>query len=290
MKYLKLIRIKHWLKNALIFFPLFFNRSIFESNKLLICLMGFFVFSLISSTVYVINDIMDIENDRKHAIKKNRPLAAGIISINEAKGVIAILFILSLIIMTFSYFNIIQSILIYIIPIFYLILNIFYSTILKHYPIIDVVVLSVGFLLRIIYGGVITDIEVSKWLYLMVIFGSLFMGFGKRRNEIIKNDKESRKVLQFYTKEFLDKNMYVCLTLAIVSYTLWCVDDVTITRINNDLLYWTVPVLMVILQLYSLNIEKDSHGDPVEVILSDRKLISLIIIFIVLITFIVYGL
>ena len=290
MKYLKLIRIKHWLKNALIFFPLFFNRSIFESNKLLICLMGFFVFSLISSTVYVINDIMDIENDRKHAIKKNRPLAAGIISINEAKGVIAILFILSLIIMTFSYFNIIQSILIYIIPIFYLILNIFYSTILKHYPIIDVVVLSVGFLLRIIYGGIITDIEVSKWLYLMVIFGSLFMGFGKRRNEIIKNDKESRKVLQFYTKEFLDKNMYVCLTLAIVSYTLWCVDDVTITRINNDLLYWTVPVLMVILQLYSLNIEKDSHGDPVEVILSDRKLISLIIIFIVLITFIVYGL
>ncbi len=290
MKYLKLIRIKHWLKNALIFFPLFFNRSIFESNKLLICLMGFFVFSLISSTVYVINDIMDIENDRKHAIKKNRPLAAGIISINEAKGVIAILFILSLIIMTFSYFNIIQSILIYIIPIFYLILNIFYSTILKHYPIIDVVVLSVGFLLRIIYGGVITDIEVSKWLYLMVIFGSLFMGFGKRRNEIIKNGKESRKVLQFYTKEFLDKNMYVCLTLAIVSYTLWCVDDVTITRINNDLLYWTVPVLMVILQLYSLNIEKDSHGDPVEVILSDRKLISLIIIFIVLITFIVYGL
>lgn len=289
MKYLKLIRIKHWLKNLLIFFPLFFNKNIFELDKLIICLIGFIIFSLISSTIYVVNDISDVDSDRLHEIKRKRPLAAGIISVKKAKLIAISIFILSLIIMI--YFSLINNnILLLIIPLFYLIINVFYSTTLKHIPILDVIIIAMGFLLRIMYGGIISSVTVSKWLYLMIIFGSFYMGFGKRRNEIIKNGKNSRKVLQFYTKEFLDKNMYVCLTLAIVSYTLWCVDRNTVLRVNNDLLYWTVPVLMIILQLYSLNIEKDTHGDPVEVIFSDRKLIILICLFILLITFIIYGL
>ena len=138
------------------------------------------------------------------------------------------------------------------------------------------------------YGGVSIDVEVSKYLYLMIIFGSFYLGFGKRRNEIIKNGNKSRKVLQLYNQDFLDKNMYVALALAIVSYTLWCVDPTTVQRIGNDYLFWTIPLLMVILQLYSLNIEGNSHGDPIEVILSDKKLLITIVIYIVVIGGVLY--
>ena len=133
------------------------------------------------------------------------------------------------------------------------------------------------------YGGVVTNIEVSKYLYLMIIFGAFFLGFGKRRNEIIKNGTQSRKSLDFYNKSFLDKNMYVMLGIAVVSYTMWCVDKDTINRIGNDYLFWTIPIVIIILQLYSLNIEGNSHGDPIEVILSDKKLIIVSLIYIIII-------
>ena len=181
-----------------------------------------------------------------------------------------------------------KYILVFLIPISYLILNILYSILLKHKPIVDVVVIVIGFLLRIMYGGIIINVAVSKWLYLMIIFGSFYLGFGKRRNEIIKNGKDSRKVLQYYTKDFLDKNMYVCLTLAIVSYTLWCVDSDTILRVGNDFIYWTIPLLMVIFQLYSLNIEGNSHGDPIDVLFNDKYLIILIISFVTILTLLMY--
>ena len=130
------------------------------------------------------------------------------------------------------------------------------------------------------YGGISINVEVSKYLYLMIIFGSFFLGFGKRRNEIIKNGDKSRKVLSMYNKEFLDKNMYVALALAVVSYTLWCVDPTTIERIGNDYIFWTIPLVMIILLLYSLDIEGNSHGDPIDVVLSDKKLIIAAIIYI----------
>lgn len=286
-KYIKLIRVKHWLKNGLIFLPLFFSKNLFDKEKFIYCIIGFLIFSFISSIVYILNDINDIESDRKHEIKKNRPLASGAVSIKRAITISIGLLILSQLGMLYFY-SINNNYLIFIIPVLYLIINILYSKSLKHKPILDVVVIVVGFLLRTIYGGVIIDIAVSKWLYLMIIFGSFYLGFGKRRNEIIKSGQKSRKVLQFYNKEFLDKNMYVCLTLAMVSYILWCVDRDTILRIGHDLMYWTVPILMIIFQLYSLNIEGNSHGDPIEVILNDKYLIFIITIYILLIMTLIY--
>lgn len=285
--YIKLIRVKHWLKNGLIFVPLFFSKNLLNYEKIILCIIGFFVFSFISSVVYIINDINDVENDKKHEIKKKRPIASGLISIKNA---IFTIFILSMSIIIFMIFLYIKTkyILVFLIPISYLILNILYSILLKHKPIVDVVVIVIGFLLRIMYGGIIINVAVSKWLYLMIIFGSFYLGFGKRRNEIIKNGKDSRKVLQYYTKDFLDKNMYVCLTLAIVSYTLWCVDSDTILRVGNDFIYWTIPLLMVIFQLYSLNIEGNSHGDPIDVLFNDKYLIILIISFVTILTLLMY--
>lgn len=286
-KYLKLIRVKHWLKNILIFLPIFFSINILNLNYLKISSLAFIIFCLSSSIVYIINDIKDIEKDKNHPIKKYRPLASGKVTKNKAFILLVFLVIIDLLLMTYLYINI-NSVLVYLIPIIYIVINILYSFILKDIPIIDVGVIVLGFVLRVMYGGITTNIEVSKYLYLMIIFGAFFLAFGKRRNEILKNGSKSRKSLNIYNKEFLDKNMYVMLGLAIVSYTLWCVDKDTITRVGNDYLFWTIPLVMIILQLYSLNIEGNSHGDPIEVFLSDKKLIVMSIIYTIVMTILIY--
>ena len=286
-EYIKLIRVKHWLKNGLVFLPLFFSINLFNTSYYLGTILAFIVFSFTASIVYIINDMGDIEKDRLHPVKKKRPLAAGTISVKNAKIVICVLAVLAAIMIGYLFKNT-NNILVIIVPVLYLVLNILYSKWLKHIPIIDVVILVSGFVLRVMYGGVSIDVEVSKYLYLMIIFGSFYLGFGKRRNEIIKNGNKSRKVLQLYNQDFLDKNMYVALALAIVSYTLWCVDPTTVQRIGNDYLFWTIPLLMVILQLYSLNIEGNSHGDPIEVILGDKKLLITAIIYVLVMGGILY--
>ncbi len=279
LKYLKLIRIKHWLKNALIFLPLFFSMNLFNEKMIISAIIAFFIFSFTSSIVYIINDMKDIEKDKKHPIKCTRPLASGAISKTKAIIAMIVLFLIVGLLMYYVY-TIINNVLIFIIPVVYLIMNILYTYILKNVPIIDVAVIVLGFVLRVMYGGISISVEVSKYLYLMIVFGSFFLGFGKRRNEIIKNGDKSRNVLSMYNKEFLDKNMYVALALAVVSYTLWCVDPTTIERIGNDYIFWTIPLVMIILQLYSLNIEGNSYGDPIDVILSDKKLVLAGIIYV----------
>ena len=279
LKYLKLIRVKHWLKNMLVFLPLFFSMNLFNKNMITNIVISFIIFSFTASVVYIINDIKDIEKDKKHPIKCKRPLASGEISKNKAI-MTSILLLIAIGALMYLLYTKINNIFIFIIPLVYLVINILYSYLLKNIPIIDVSIIVLGFVLRVMYGGVSINVEVSKYLYLMIIFGSFFLGFGKRRNEIIKNGDKSRKVLSMYNKEFLDKNMYVALSLAIVSYTLWCVDPTTIERIGNDYIFWTIPILMIILLLYSLDIEGNSHGDPIDVVLSDKKLIIAVIIYI----------
>ena len=145
-----------------------------------------------------------------------------------------------------------------------------------------------GFLIRILYGSVITNIEVSNWLYLTVISGSFYMGLGKRRNEIKKQGDKSREVLKRYSKEFLDKNMYVCLTLSIVFYALWCVDSATIQRMGTNLMVWTVPIVMIILMKYSLDVEGDSYGDPVDVLFKDKILLLIVALYAISVFSIMY--
>ena len=287
VNYLKLIRVKHWLKNLVIFLPLFFSTNLFETKMVINSLIAFFIFSFTASIVYIINDINDIEKDKLHPIKKNRPLASEEISKKNAIITAVILLFLE-IVGTVVLYNITKNVFIFIIPAIYIIINILYSKVLKNFSIIDVVVIVCGFILRVMYGGISIDVEVSKYLYLMVIFGSFYLGFGKRRNEIIKNGDKSRKVLSLYNKDFLDKNMYVALALAVVSYTLWCVDPTTIQRIGNDYIFWTIPLLMVILQLYSLDIEGNSHGDPIEVVLSDKKLLATAALYVIVMGGILY--
>lgn len=277
-KYLKLLRVSHWLKNGLILLPLIFSSNLFNLKLLAISLLGVVLFSFLSSVIYINNDIEDIEKDKQHPKKKYRPLPSGEISVKEAQIVKYILIIIVGSLSSYLYI-ICKNIGVILLPITYFLINFAYSKGLKDIAIIDVVILVAGFLIRVLLGSVITGVEISNWLYLMVMTGSFYLGFGKRRNEIIKNGTKSREVLKSYNKEFLDKNMYSCLTLSIVSYSMWATDKEVIARTGNNYLIWTIPLIMIIFMLYSLEIENDSYGDPVDVIINNKKILVTILIY-----------
>ncbi len=275
-EYLKLIRVKHYFKNLLVFLPLLCSGELFDKNKLINCILGFCLFSLTASIVYIINDLNDIENDKKHTVKKNRPLASGKVKKEEAYFLAIVLFVIILVIN----FLLLKGVAIYslVILLIYLLINVAYSFGLKTKPIVDIVILVSGFFLRVLYGSVITDIRLSNWLYLTIISASFYMGLGKRRNEIIKQGDKSREVLKRYSKDFLDRYMYSYLTLCVVFYSLWCVDSNTISKLGTNVVL-TVPLVMIILMKYTLNIEGDSYGDPIDVILSDKILMVLVALY-----------
>lgn len=274
--YIKLMRPKHYLKNFLIFIPLVFSGVLFNLTSLYSSLLGFLSFSLAASSIYIINDICDREKDKLHEKKKHRPIASGKISVKNAIVFMVFLIIISFII---NYFASIKSTKYsYIFPLIYICLNVAYSLGLKNIPLVDVTILTSGFLIRVLYGASIIGVSVSNWLYLTVISMSFYLSLGKRRNEMIKSGTSSRKVLKYYTREFLDKFMYMCLAITIVFYSLWCVDPTTISRTGNFII-WTVPLVILICMKYSMNVESDSHGDPIDVVFGDTVLLILILLY-----------
>lgn len=280
--FFKLLRIKHYVKNLLIFFPLIFSKRLFELPLLTDLICGFVAFSLLASVVYIINDIRDIEKDRAHPTKCNRPIASGRIKKKSAVISAAVLFIVSLAIHFIAAGNNYISLLILL---GYFVLNLAYSFGLKNVPLLDVAILASGFLLRMFYGSVISSIELSAWLYLTTVLASFYLGFGKRRNEYKIEAKEKREVLNLYTYSFLDKSMNMCMTLAMVFYSLWTID---MSRGFSSALIWTVPFLLLIVLKYNFNIEKDSDGDPTEVIFKDPILIVMILLYMITMFFILY--
>ena len=266
---IKLIRIKHWVKNLLVFAAMFFSMEITWDNcyKLII---GFFAFSFISSVVYIINDIFDKEKDAKHNIKKNRPIASGRISVRFA---IILSIILSILSVLFNYLISGFNLKLYIILLGYLVLNLAYTFKLKNVVLIDVLCIVLGFIARLYYGSIIVSVEVSKYLYLTVMFASFFLGFGKRRNELINQSDIARPTLKNYNQNFLDKNMYVSLALTAVFYSLWAISQ------DGLLFLVSIPLISIVFFKYSLIIEGDSFGDPVDVIFSDKSLMVYIILY-----------
>ena len=246
-EYTRLIRVKHYIKNVLIFAALLFSGQFFIWEKLKNCLIGFAAFCFLSSVVYIFNDIKDKDKDALHPKKKTRPIASGIISVKSAVITAVILLIAASICFSFIY-NIWALILF----ILYAAINFAYSSGLKNIPLVDVTLLVSGFLIRVLFGAAVTGIEVSGWLYLTVITLSFFMAFGKRRNELkLECSGDSRAVLRGYSLGFLDKSMYLCLAMANTFYALWTMDSNTISAYHTDGIVWTVPLVLLIFLKYS---------------------------------------
>lgn len=264
--YIKLLRPRHWIKNLLIFFPVIFYRST-EMEDYLKVLSGVICFSALASSVYIYNDIRDCEKDRLHVSKCLRPIASGAISIQQGVIIGAAL----------SIFALMTSFLLGGYPalglsVIYFAVNMMYSFGLKNKTIIDVVILSSGFVLRVLYGGAIAHIEVSAMLLLTVFMFSLYMGLGKRRNEKRKTENDTREVLKLYSDTFLDRNMYMSLTLGVVFYSIWALS------LDQYMIYTTIFVVIICMR-YNFILESDSLGDPVDVVFADKILLVLIVFF-----------
>lgn len=283
-KYIKLMRVHHYIKNFLVFAALVCSGQLFEGEKLLAGALGFGAFCMISSVIYVVNDIRDVEKDRLHPAKCRRPIASGAVSVKQGWVLAAGLLALSMGLNALEFHPVSTALLG-----LYFVLNLAYSFGLKNVPMVDVTILVSGFLIRILYGAFITGITISNWLYLTVIALAFYFSLGKRRNEL-KNlkDGQTRKVLEYYPIAFLDKSMYMCLTLAIAFYSLWSMDERTIALYNNEYLVFTVPIVMLIVMKYSLAVEGESDGDPVEVLVHDKVLLGLVGIYLLAMFCILY--
>ena len=282
--YIKLMRVHHYIKNFLVFAALICSGQLFQFDKLFSGLTGFLAFCMVSSVVYIINDIRDRDKDRKHPTKCKRPIAAGTVSVKGACILAAVLLAIAIVCNCVT-FHIVSTALLAL----YLVLNLAYSFGLKNIPIVDITILVSGFLIRILYGAVITQITVSNWLYLTVIAISFYFALGKRRNELKHiSSGETRHVLKAYPVSFLDKSMSMCLTLANTFYALWSMDEKTIAFYDNNYLVFTVPIVLLITMKYSMAVEGESDGDPVEVLLHDKILLTLCVLYVSVMFMILY--
>jgi len=266
---LKLMRPRQWVKNVIVFFALIFDKQLFHWQATLRTLAGFALFCLISSAVYIFNDIADIEADRQHPKKKFRPLPAGELSVGVARsfGIGLLLVVLPLAYWLTPSFAAVLAV--------YFVMMLAYTSRLKHIPILDVMILAAGFVLRVQSGVTLISVErFSPWLYVITTLGALYLGFGKRRAELSlleEGAKSHRRVLDGYTIPLLDQYITIVSGTTILAYSLY-----TFTAPNlpdNHAMMLTIPfvVYAIFRYLYLVQVSQVT-GSPEEVLLTDRPL------------------
>jgi len=266
---IKTMRPRQWVKNAFVFFALFFDKQLFNLPAFSKTMGGFALFCLTSSVVYLINDIVDIEADRQHPVKKNRPLPSGTLPVSVAWSAAVILTISILplaYLLSPNFFYVLTT---------YLVMNLAYSKWLKHVPIVDVFIIAAGFVLRVEAGVTLITVErFSPWLYVITTLGSLYLGFGKRRAELTllaKGAGAHRKVLEGYTIPVLDQYITIVSATTILSYALYTFSAPNLPANHSMML--TIPFVAYIIFRYLYLIQMNQNaGAPEEVLLSDRPI------------------
>lgn len=265
-----MLRPQQWVKNFFVFSALIFSQHLFILPSLYLTWIIFIIFCLAASGVYIFNDLMDLKQDQLHPEKCLRPIAAG-----KIKPRLAIIILIGLIIIAlgWAYYTALSFGLIIT---FYLLLNLGYSLGLKHIPILDVILVSIGFLLRIIAGALIINVSISHWIILAGFLLALFLSFSKRRNELqrLKTKAiEHRESLRGYTLNFLDQILTIITAATLVVYLLYTVSPEVTQKIgNNYLIYSGLFVLFGLLRYLSL-IREGEAKDYLKIIFQDKKLL-----------------
>ena len=273
ISYIKLIRPKQWIKNFFVFAPLLFSQHVFDALYLIPAIAAFFVFSLASSAVYIINDIMDVESDRSHPKKRFRPIASGEISVKQA--LVFLLFLCIIIAISLTYLRLIFAIVI----ILYIVTNLLYSLRVKNVVLLDVFFISFGFMLRVLGGAAAISVVVSSWMILTTIFISLFLAISKRRGELSQvinqdNIEKQRKVLKEYTVQFADQLNTIAAAGTIISYALYTVSERTVTTFGTEKLIYTTPFVIYGIFRYMYLMHKKNAGEsPTSIVTKDIPII-----------------
>lgn len=269
--YFLLTRPFQWVKNVIIFIPLIFAKKLFELDAFVLSSIAFVSFILASSIIYIFNDICDLEKDRKHPIKKNRPLANNSLKKKDAYLLIILLGLLLLVLLK-SNISILGIIIIF------FILNIFYSLYFKNVIIIDLVIVSLSYVIRVLAGSIIINVALSAWLLICVFSTSLFLISFKRLAEIKISGFKSRPILRTYNNEILLKIIDVSAICSIIFYSLYTV------LVNPNLIY-TVPLIFVgfFRYYYLYYTAKIFEESPVKIIFSDKPILVLLILWLIIV-------
>ena len=281
---IKTFRIKQWLKNGFLFAAIIFDGQLFNIDAFSHTFAGFLVFCLLSSSVYTLNDVFDKEADKQHPIKSSRPIASGKIPLHTAVFIALLMSSTALIAAYFlsPSFLVLCGV--------YLFMNILYSKWLKHIPILDVMIIAAGFVIRVAAGVSLIKVDrFSPWLYVVTTLLSLFIGFGKRRAELVllsKDANQHRVVFEGYSIPFLDQLITIVSSTTVVSYSLYTFSAPNLPENHSMML--TIPFVLygIFRYLYLIQIEQ-SGGAPEELVLKDNPLklsvlfygISVLIIF-----------
>lgn len=285
VSYLKLLRVTSWIKNIFVFVPIVFAKHIFEKEYLVEVILVFIAFSIASSLVYVFNDLMDIDRDRIHPIKKLRPIASGEITSANAVILIVILFAIT-VFLSFRF----QSSFVIVLWI-YIILNALYSIWLKQIVIVDIFCIAIGFMLRVFSGALAVNVYISNWLILTTIFISLFLAVMKRRVEIASSPRptEQRTVLKDYSLNFIDQISAITAGGVIICYALYSVSERTVLAFGSEsLVFTTFFVIFGIFRYMFLVYKKDKGENVTEVLISDIPMIVNACVFIAVTVYLIY--
>lgn len=283
---LKTMRPKQWTKNAFVLAPLVFDGKLFDPVSLGFAMLAFVCFCIASSSVYILNDLVDIEKDRQHPKKRLRPLPSGRLAPRFAAGMAALFALASIGVM--AWINIWAGLTIAI----YLAQNFAYSFYLKNVVIIDVMVIALGFVLRVEAGVLAIDVQnFSPWLYVCASLLALFLGFGKRRHEISLLESDAgnhRASLEHYTLPFLDQIIAIVTTSALVAYTFYSFEAKTALAAGGKMLF-TVPFVLygILRYLYLIHV-KQLGGAPDELLLQDRPFFIAILLWVVTVVVAIY--
>ncbi len=280
------LRPKQWTKNLVIFAGLVFSGSLFQVPSLLPAIGAFAVFCLLSSAVYLINDVCDMGRDRLHPVKCKRPIAAGLLSPRAAMTTAALITLaaLSAAWMLGPGFAVVCLV--------YLLLFLSYSMFLKNIVILDVLLIAVGFVLRAIAGAVVINVRISSWLLVCTILLALFLGLCKRRDELVKLADAAtghRRILDEYSPYLLDQMIAVVTASTLMAYALYTMADETIQKFNTTHLHLTIPFVIYGIFRYLYLIHRKEHGgNPSLTLLTDRPLLINILLWTITVILIIY--
>ncbi len=276
MPLLRSLRPEQWLKNGFVLAPLIFSGSLTDSDAVIRSLLAVVAFCAVASATYLINDVLDREADRGHPVKRNRPIASGAVGVGVALGMAFILIIVGAGVAWFlgDWFSSVLGA--------YLVITLLYSTLLKQLVFVDVLVVALGFVLRVVGGAVAIEVPVSRWILLCAYLLALYLALGKRRSELVLLGEAAgshRVVLGHYTLPMVDQAISVVLGATVLAYTLYTVAPDTVVKVGSEGLMATVPVVLYGLFRYLYLLHRhELGGSPTKALLTDRPLLVCVLL------------